>query len=346
MNESGTKEILRGQVVIFCQAAGDIKYSLSLYEKHKADCDVIVYLPPNQPCSHFVKSLLGDAAVILPPPPVFSLKRVWRVSQIKRVCRNVYNTHFRRTEGARVYFFSKEFDWYSVSFISRLAKQGCRVILCEHYSHNPRPVLSFGIKDWIILKLHCVMSGVAFVYCRLGEHKNRYQRVLQWNMVGVDAEVSNATCDVGIFEKYSYPVPNAEQKVLWIDAPDIGDVLNYEVVTRNILSELFAAGISVIVKPHPRLAVHSLYGDYELDIISEQIPGEFLPITAFRGILGSYSSLLGSAGRQVPAMSLLNLYEWRDPGAKIYAEVLVDKASDGRVIYVNSISEVVSRLLA
>ena len=333
-----------GKVFVFCQASGDVKYAFSLYEKYKEQGEVQVVLPPNQPCIDFVKELLGAGSVVLPPPPQFSVRKPWRALKARFFCAELYKTWFKGVRDADVYFFSQEFDWFSLGFIHKLAKQGCRVVLYEHYSHDPHPVSGVSFMQWLSLKLYCFVAQAPFVYCRLGEHKERYQRVLQLRERCCEIEKTPAQYDEKIFSTFAFPVPNAEAGVLWIDSPDDGAIFNYEHTTREILSALKKENLKVFVKPHPRLPLHRLYSDFDIEILPKEVPGEFLPLKRFRAVFGVESSLLGNAARTVSAYSFLRLYEWKDAGGQAYSERLLGKASGGKVCYVESISEVTNLL--
>lgn len=307
------------KIFIFCQAAGDIKYTFDLVEKYKdQNVNVKVFLPPNQPCIEYVKDKIGSVAIVLPDYPNYSLKKIWRILITKMIIENVNSKYFKGINDATVYFFSQEFDWYSLSFIYGLFKQGCKIIHYEHYYHQPSPVLNLGLKDRIILQTMRFMTGSPFQYCRLGGQKGKSQKIPQLSLNELLIEKIPAKYEDYILHKYSCSLENEGEKILWIDSPSVGYTEDYERKVRQILDLITKTGLTIFVKPHPRLPLHPLFNDFAFKILEKKIPGEFIDFRTFECVFGLYSSLLKTSANHVETYSLMNTLQWKDSHARDY----------------------------
>lgn len=328
------------KVIIFCQAAGDIKYTLSLYEQYRETAEVNIFLLPGHPAFQFVADLDLSAQVhwIAEPPPLFSLRNPWRLWGFKRYVSKLWKSEFSQYRNADVYFFSEVIDWITLSMVARLSKRN-RVTQLTHYPYAVGPAQNLRWKERVFMRLFNAGTGVSFRFCRLGDSdRHRRQRVLNMNKYSIEKQPAQLLDEVT--DKFKYSVPDAKMSLLFIDSPAAeNSILNYEQIMRKFLTLCEACSVHVMVKPHPRVPVHALYHDYPVVEIPAYVPGEFLPIKDFKCVGGAHSSLLGYAAFQRPCFSIMNCFEWTSEGDRAYAENILRHHSGNQISLMSSVED-------
>lgn len=328
------------KIIIFCQAAGDIKYTLSLYEQFHHEATIDIYLLPGHPAFQFIEDIDLSANIhwINEPPPLFSFKKLWRVWYLKKYVSKLWNDQFSKCKNADVYFFSEVIDWITLSMVARLSKRN-RVIHVEHYPYLVNKARNISIKERLYLCFFCIGAGASFSYCRLGSSGyHRRQRVLNMNKYFIERQSAWMIND--IVEKYGYSIANAKKALLFIDSPAVEDFTrNYNQVMRKFLSLCEGYNVKLLVKPHPRVPIHSLYHGFKIEEVPAYIPGEFLPIKEFGCVAGISSTLLGYAASQRKSFSIINCFEWKQEGDRAYGENIIRHHSQDKIHLVHSLED-------
>lgn len=335
------------KVVIFCQAAGDIKYTLSLYERFRQTAEINIYLLPGHPAFRFIADIDLSANVywIEEPPAPFSLKTPWRLWNLRKYVSGLWKQYFREYKDAEVYFFSEVIDWITLSMIARLTKRN-KVIHLEHYPYAVGPAIDLRLKERVYMWFFKRGTQTEFRFCRLGDSV-RHRRQVELNLKRVHIQSRPAEIEEGVTEKFRYPVRGAGSAMLFIDSPSKElAVSDYEKVMREFLKECLRRGVRIMVKPHPRIPLHPLYRDYPVEEIPAYIPGEFLPISEFEWVGGLMSTLLGWTASQRHVFSIMNCLDWKDEGARVYAENLLKHHSKGDIIFIKNLGRLNEELRA
>jgi hypothetical protein len=333
------------KVVIFCQAAGDIKYTLSLYEQFRDAAQIDIYLLPGHPAFRFIadSDLSANIHWIEEPPQPFSLKRIGRLWSLRKYVSKLWKQYFREYKGAEVYFFSEVIDWITLSMVARLSKRN-KVVHLEHYPYAVGPALDLRLKERVYMWLFKRGTQTEFRFCRLGDSV-RHRRQIELNLKHYHIQSRPAELAEGVTEKFRYPIQNADSAMLFIDSPSKDlPVSNYEEVMREFLGECLKRGMRIMVKPHPRIPLHPLYKEYRIEVIPAYVPGEFLPTSEFKWIGGIMSTLLGGIAAQRHAFSMMNCLNWKDEGARVYAENLLKHHSKGNIMLIGRLDQLSEEL--
>lgn len=327
------------KVIIFCQAAGDIKYTLSLYESLRNEAKIDIYLLPGHPAFQFVADLNLSANIhwIDEPPRLFSFKKPGRLWNLRRYVSRLWKSEFSTCRDADVYFFSEVIDWITLSMVARLSKRN-RVTQMTHYLYAVGAAQNLRWKEYLYMVFFRWGVGASFRFCRLGDSKyHQRQRVLDMNKYSIIKQ--SAQLLDGVTDKFKYSVPDAKMSLLFVDSPPVNFFVNYEQIMREFLTLCEECGVHVMVKPHPRIPVHALYQDYSVVEIPAYVPGEFLPIKDFKCVGGTYSSLLGYAASQRSCFSIMNCFEWASEGDRAYAENILKHHSGNKIFLVSNLED-------
>jgi hypothetical protein len=325
------------KVVIFCQAAGDIKYTLSLYERFRQATEINIYLLPGHPAFQFIADLDLSANVywIEEPPAPFVLKKPWRLWNLRKYVSRLWKQYFREYKGAEIYFFSEVIDWITLSMVARLSKKN-KIVHLEHYPYAVGSAIGLRLKERVYMWLFKRGTQTEFRFCRLGISVQHHRQV-ELNLKRFHIQSRPAELEEGVIEKFRYPIKSADSAMLFIDSPSKEmSVSNYEEVMRGFLEECLRRGVRIMVKPHPRVPLHPLYKEYEIEVIPAYVPGEFLPTAEFKWIAGIESTLLGCIAAQRHVFSIMNFLIWKNETDRLYAENLLKHHSKGNIMFVGS----------
>ncbi len=342
------------EIHVFCQAVGDIKYALTLYERHKAASRVVIHVVNAVQSMQFLERLgLPEGVLhrIEYPAGSLRMRRPLHAWAVRRALDGIYRCHFATLCGATVYFFSEVIDLATCSLVVRLARRN-RIVHWQHYVYRPAIVHLRGLRGRAHLWLTRWVHRMPVESCRLGESvKHSRQLLLPLARCGIPTEPAQG--DPGVLATYAYQPPcDPARSVLLIDSPcersddRTLDHQRYEEFLDAVLSACDEAGWPVVLKPHPRITPSKRYAGRVAAEVPNDVPADFLPVGRFGIVMGFFSSALATAAQhrgERGVVALLHLLPWRAEGDRAYAESIVQNTT-GRVLMPRSLDDV-ERLL-
>lgn len=335
-----------GTVVVFCQAPADIKHALALYEKESARSFFHFYVVTVEGMAQFLRSLnLANASVVYLGSPPFSptLRHLGNNLAVAEWLRTRRKEHFARFSHAQVYYFTNDRDWVTASFVAYLSQRN-RVTHISHYPYVCTPVPT-NLKARLVMLVFRWLTGARLEWRRI-EDADCLSMVAYFrhDLHGIETQPADPDASA-VLQKYAYaPDLALENAILYFDAPDEDNAIDrYDERLREIVGALTQSGLTLLVKPHPRLSCSLPFQQAaHLCFLPAFVPGEFLPVRRFKAVLGICSSALGEAGVQRAGQgvwSIIDLFEWRKPAEHRYYKSLVSRYARGQIGFAASLAE-------
>jgi hypothetical protein len=339
-------------VIVFCQAPADIKYVLALREKRKED-DFHIFAVNVQALYKFLSTCGAEYSSLeyLPLSKPYYFYKIW-----KNIKNAVFISRIKRTKlagfkGAHVYFFSPCSDWVTGALVNYLSKNN-EVIFLEHDSHRPVPIaLSFADRLGVFLLRYT--TGTRFLFGSFGEESLYYKHVLFWEEYRGKTNEQDARSFLQdellqVTEKYKYILPHCDRSLLLFDAHLEHVAKNGDKLLKQLVELALSSGYKVFVKFHPRLGGKEFYKNYNVTILPDYVPGEFLPVEQFTLIFSFCSTALAEAAKKRKGdgvYSMFKLLDFSDKGfEKIHARLLQER-SGGYIQFINTVQELNNALL-
>jgi hypothetical protein len=123
---------------------------------------------------------------------------------------------------------------------------------------------------------------------------------------------------------------------------------NGDKLLKQLVELALSSGYKVFVKFHPRLGGKEFYKNYNVTILPDYVPGEFLPVEQFTLIFSFCSTALAEAAKKRKGdgvYSMFKLLDFSDKGfEKIHARLLQER-SGGYIQFINTVQELNNALL-
>jgi len=328
------------EIIIFCQAPADVQYTLDIYDKNKHRAKVSIYCINVKASYKFLKSLnlVLNQLVFIPYSLEFSLNKPQTIYSEKKRLAKLYKKHFDTITGYDIYFFSHLYDWLLYSILGKLKFKN-NILLIDHYRYTKsiytKPILSIKALYYILL-----YKFVTDVYLVPNLHQNKL--ILSFPLARhkvIKAQLPGSL--KRIWEKYKHEMNIEEKSVLLFESgtEDSSLVINYEQTYINILEQLREANIKIYIKPHPRLGYTNRFKQYA-EIIPSYVPGEFLPVSKFRGVLGVGTAAISNlANLNSNVYSLLNCFSFKNKYIQKNIREYLIVRSNNSINFINDINE-------
>ena len=146
------------KIIIFCQAPADIPYLLTLYEIHKSESSISIFVINVEGMFRFLSDLQLDLEqLVFIPYRLISLKRIDLLPAERKRIKSLWKKYFANIQTGNVYFFSRFEDWLTAAFIHRFAKKNeIKIAYVDHYDYSAQlfpvqSVASFKIKIYLLI---------------------------------------------------------------------------------------------------------------------------------------------------------------------------------------------------
>ena len=336
----------RSTTVVFCQAPADIKYALALYEQECNRSFFHFYVVTVEGMAQFLRSLsLANASVefLGSPPHSPTLRHIGNNLALARWLRAKRVEHFASYTNARVYYFTNDRDWVTASFVAYLSRRN-RVTHIAHYPYVCTPVQA-NLKARLVMWVFRWLTGARLEWRRI-EDADCLSMVVYFrhDLHAIPTQPANPDSSA-VLHKYAYEPDTApENAILYFDAPDEDDAMEgYDERLGEIIGALTQSGLTILVKPHPRLPCSLPFQQAtDLHILPAYVPGEFLPLRRFKAVLGICSAALGEAGVQRAGRgvySIIDLFAWRKPAEYDYYRSLVSRYARNQITFTQSLAD-------
>ena len=332
--------------VVFCQAPADIKHALALYERESVRSFFHFYVVTVEGMAQFIRSLnLTNASVefLGSPPCSPTLRHIGNNLTLVKWLRAKRAEHFARFRHAQVYYFANDRDWVTASFIAYLSRRN-RVTHVSHYPYVCTPTQT-DVKAKLVVLAFRWLTGARMEWRRI-ENADSLSMVLYFrhNLHGIPSQPASPYAS-SMLQKYQYePEAVPENAILYFDAPDEDEAIEqYDERLLEIIRVLMQSGLTILVKPHPRLPCSLPFQQTAgLHILPAYVPGEFLPLRRFKAVLGISSAALGEAGVQRAGLgvySIIGLFQWRKPAEHDYFKSLVCRYARDQITFTANLAE-------
>ena len=331
-------------IAVFVQAAADTGYALTICDRAtKRGATVLLIVVLVRSLYEYLLDIpLGSVELYFVPYLLQPMPRSpWALFDAHRQLASHYSSIFRNRSVAEAWFFCAQWDAVTPYFLRRLSRT-TQIFLADHYCmpevREKRWPLRLFVK-WLFLRL---ATGVSFDFCK---EKLETGSEVVWRTT-FDPSMCR-TKRVEITPRWScipLPVTVALPTVILMDSnEDVSPVITeYRSIVSAVLANLSSRKINVLLKVHPRVGCSAFLKAYNLPALPAGCPLELFDIGGIRAVIGVSSlGLAAIAKLGYPAVSLLYLIDFRDEDSRTFWREWLDRHSDGKVQYPQSIPEVV-----
>lgn len=331
----------QNRIIIFCQAPSDVQYVLSLYEKHKADRKISVFVINVESIYHYFQSLnLNlESLIFIPYPKNVPLLDFTELIKIRKELKNNYNKYFQNLQEQTVYFFSKYFDWLTAYFVSIIVRSN-NVFIIDHSGETFSGIKKINGPMIIYRKLlFKYLTSINFSFFKM-----QSTIMMSFQIENYHIEKKSLELDPFVIKKYKVTTAtNKEKSVLLFEnnqsAYDFYS--DYEHQMTDIVNVLIKYGYKIYLKPHPRQGYSDFLKPSIENILPAEIPGEFFNPDDFSFIAGvdTNSAAFFAKDYQDKTLSLLELFKFKREDEKERFRQTQIKISKGNIHFVPSITE-------
>lgn len=330
------------EIVIFCQAPADVQYALSLYHTYQGEGTFHFFVINVEGMYTFLTGLkLKNAHIEFIPYPNFKIKNPKSILKVRQYIKNNIKQHFQGLTNCEIYYFSNKHDWLAFAFIAHLAKRN-KIFCFDHYAkaipYRKKGLLS--AKQLVLLLIYFYLTRGFLHYEWVNDKGVVSFNSDRYNIVDRAISISDE-----IYFKYAYHIKinRFHNSVLFFESKVSNHhvIVNYEETLRNVINYLLGKGVTIYIKPHPRLGYSKLLDECDVAILPAYIPGEFISYSQFSAIVGISTVAIAQVARRsdVPVYSLIDLFTFNNIAEKeVYRKYLIDQ-SDGNVVFIRDLCE-------
>lgn len=321
------------QLILFSQAPADIIYVLSLYEQKKDHYKVKIIVVNVINNFKFLKSLKLKAEIEY--VPVIAKKNLLKLFIFFIRLRIIYIKLFNKIDRSEVYFFSNTEDYVTAFFIEKLSLKHNVYFIDIHKIKGPE---IFGFKNSLSKIIVQFLLGIRIKFFIHYSGVSAYQALFDLNRVAEKKLNPN----VNLSKQYQYRINNQadKKKLLLFEGNGALSILyvDYEKTLRAIIEKL-SKKYKIYIKPHPRLGYSDFLNDYDVIIVENHIPSEFIFLDNFDVILGIVTTAIATS-KHYNKYSLINLFEFTDKSAKIKFKKHMDDISGRTLTHISDIEKI------
>lgn len=313
-------------MIIFCQAPADIPHVLSLYEKHKNEEAISIFVINVENVFKFIKALnLNLDSLVFIPYTLKSFKNPLQIIRERKKIIKLNKQYFNPVADTNIYFFSRFEDWLTSSFLKALSKKN-RIYYLDHYDFSSelfvRRKLTFKLRIYKLV--FYILTGVDFKL-------EIIEKIPEFNYSKYKIERRVSEVNNEIFQKYKYEIDISQKTkpiVLLFVMPcesTIYDSESHDEIQLKIVESFKNTNWTIVVKGHPRLGVpENIMNIVDVEIPS-YIPAEFLELKDVKMCSGIITAALAhfATGSNIKTYSLINLFQFKkDTYPKLYRDYL------------------------
>jgi len=314
-------------IIIFSQAPRDLRYIIELVNSLATKINLTIYVINLKTNYDYLNSINLNARIIYLKTSIN--RNIFDFIRNYFILLNIHYKYFKNINCYEVYYFSGVYD-YVVPYIIERLKRKNTIYFIDIYKHifNRKKIC---LKDRIKELFISLLLNVKFQYVYIGT--NKIYRCLISD-VSVKEIILNKS-------KYICNFDNISINTILLFETDVKTTpyyKNYEEDLKKII-EVLEKKFKIYIKPHPRLGYTKLLENYNVKILPQNIPGEFININNFLYILGMHSTILADiAINNSKVYSLLNLFSMEKQNYLTLKKYL-DIHSNNRIKYLNCLDD-------
>ena len=327
------------EIIIFCQAAGDIQQVLSIYDKYNEKTSISIFCINVKSTHIFLSSISLNVKrlIFIPYSRNFALNNPKLVIEERKRLVSLYKHYFINIENSNIYLFSLFYDWVTFSFIARLYNNN-DIYLIDNYGYLPMyipiPTKRLSIKLKLSLFIYKVITGSNL---QLIENGNDYIIALPPNKY----KVRNHPVNKDLFylmNKYQLNLNIAKDSILFFDIGNVLDRKNiyrdYQLKVLELINIVKKNNMELYIKPHPRNGISSFLNGMS-NIIPTHIPAEYLPIQKFSLILGLNTVTIANLAKYYDnVFSIIDYFDCMYSDIKKKMKLHLLEQSENKVIFI------------
>ncbi|MGE4444668.1 MAG: hypothetical protein AB7E37_06860 [Candidatus Altimarinota bacterium] len=308
---------MRKSVILFSQSPLDISYVLYLYEKYKYKYNIKIFVVSVYNNYKFLSSLNLEVQE-LKFIPFISIKNPFKAFVYSFKLKFVYYKYFQKEVNSKVYFFSDNSDYITSFFINKLSKKN-KILFVDIFNIYGEKISN--IKLYLIKLIAKILFGVDIEFFKIVNKISYKYKFNKFNKIKINLDKSK-------LNHYLYNIKcenNSKKNILFIESkiPD-GIFRNYDKDLINCMNKIIKE-YNIYIKPHPRLGYSKIIDNYNVKIIDNYIPAEFIDIKSFDMIFGIISSSISTIEHK-NKISLINFFSFIDEKQKLfYKDYLIKK---------------------
>lgn len=266
-------------ILIFVQAAADLRHALTIYENNKGKRILICVVHVNLIYKFISQLQLKNTEVKFYPYVTVNMKKPFSYSKSKKDLKNIWLKDFKLKKIQKVYFFSRFYDWFTAGLIGYMLNENkTKIYYYEHYDDvsvkNDTKISRFsekGLKLFIISKIISYISNVKFI----SRYSIRNIEFKYW-----EYPIEKLKPDLTLIkDAFLFNINKKNVKtILFLLSPSEIDMLKEKSIKKlkDILKELKSQNAQLVLKGHPRLGCPKGFENYFDSIIPNYIPSEFI----------------------------------------------------------------------
>lgn len=317
---------MKKEIIIFCQAPSDIQYFLTLYEKHKNENLISVYVINVENIYNFILSLNLDLykCIFIPYQNISFKNPLNLISERKRINVLISN-NFEKIKNSNIYFFSIYEDWLTAAFVKFLSRNNL-IYYIDYYDFSADIFTKRKLTLKLKLQKICYkfVTGTSFNFQIL--EKIPEFDYLKYNIIRITIKL-----DKTVFERYEYSFIKTigSKNVIFFISPCENSIFidsNYDDTQFKIINEFKLSGWNIFIKGHPRIGIPENILKIGVEEVPSYVPAEFLNLDDFKKIFGIITSSLAhfALNSDIQTYSLINLFQYKEEEYKlVYIQYLV-----------------------
>jgi hypothetical protein len=329
------------EVVIFCQASADVQYALAIYEQYRDVGRFRFFVINVLGIYNFLTDLhLEKARIEYIPYPKLNPKSPKSIRNVRQYITWNIKQHFVKMKNCDVYYFSNKYDWLAFAFISHIAKRN-RVFCYDHYAKSIPYIKkkSLPLKYFLKLIIYLYVTRVALHFEWIND-----RAVISFSYDKYGITERNLLLSGEINAKYAYRVDANDKgnRILFFESGNnANNIENYEATIKSIVEVFISNGITLYVKPHPRLGYSTFLDEYDVTILPSYIPGEFIDYHGFSAIVGISTVAIAKIAvfSDVPTFSLIDSFKFKNISEKENYRRYLNEQSNHRIRFVKDVQE-------
>lgn len=310
---------MKKSVILFSQSPLDISHVLYLYEKYKYDYKVKIFVVNVYNNYRFLWSLNLDV-VELKFIPFISIKNPLKAFVYSFKLNFIYYKYLQKEIDADVYFFSDNSDYITSFFINKLSKNN-KVFFVDLFDIEGEKINN--IKLYLINIITKILFGINIEFFKLQNTISYKYKSNKLNKIKIYLDknklkhyIFNIECEI-----------NSKKNLLLIESKVAeGTFKNYDKDLIDFMDKNIEK-YNIYVKPHPRLGYSKVLDSYNIKVIDDYIPAEFINISSFDIVVGVISVSIATLEHH-NKVCLINFFDFFNEDDKFfYINYLNEKKS-------------------
>lgn len=328
-------------IIIFIQAAADLRYALSICEKND-DRSILLCVVNVKLVYQFIKTLPLDGCDVI----YFDYIKynIWNpLSYIKarKAFDRLYKLQFSQITVREVFFFSRFFDWFTCGVITRLIKKDSRTKVSYYNHYDDVNTLSRMKKGSISFFKNKLIAKIVSYISRANFTARFYYKSLEFKCWKYPIIELKNQKNIKVDKKYLYSITEEEKIILFFLSPAEWNFIKRESKEKikkflNNVKEL--EDVCLYLKGHPRLGEPEELKKYFDVVIPSFVPSEFIDYDNIFKVIGLGSTSLAyplQIESKAKVNSIIKDLKYKEDGKQKYFIDFIDKITNNKIKYVS-----------